>query len=123
MYRSISNTVKEVLIWTNTADTISTKTYFQSSRIGSNDEERRNKQDKSDVRESIVGWCYNRHNSGEYYMNKTSAWGWTNIGDGICSKCETWILSQTNKRDFDEVLGSRLFEELNKRMKLFVKDK
>ena len=86
---------------------------FQSNRFGSGDDGRRVIGENTSSGEGIVGGCYSSYVGRVPYSN--------NVGDnGMCISSNsggTIVLSQQNKREIQDVWGSKMVDELNNKRK------
>ena len=91
---------------------------FQSNRFGSCEDGRRVIGENTRSGGGIVGGCYSSYVGGGSYRNNTNNGG-GNVGcnGNSCSSGGTRVLSQQNKREIEEVWGSKMVEELNKKRK------
>ena len=91
---------------------------FQSKRFRSGEDGRRVIGENTSSGGGIVGGCYSSYVGGGSYRNNTNNGG-GNVGcnGSSCSSGGTGVLSQQNKREIEEVWGSKMVEELNKKNK------
>ena len=91
---------------------------FQSNGFGSGGDGRRVIGENTSSVGGIVGGCYSSYvGGGSYRNNKNNAGGNVGFNGSSCSSSGTRLLSQQNKREIEELWGSKMVEELNKERK------
>ena len=111
---------KQISLKSYKLDKMSQNNGFQSNGFGSGGDGRRVIGENTNTGGGIVGGCYSSYVGGGSYSNNTNNIGGNVGGSGMCSSSNTGgtrVLSQQNKREIEEVWGSKMVEELNKKRK------